>query len=1037
MRETTYAMAWSLKRGLKEMHDFRQRRIRISSANIKYSPNSGNMSLRRTRRKIAIILLTLTCFSMTQMKTPKNIKSIYRMLTHCDPDVSTSISFKKLRSMDLEMPTFADFPQIITRRDPSHIILCQALLQRIDNPAESQTPFSLIEDQSVCTDWSAPHASLIEIMASTVVGHVAAPHNVHYQHNCGNQDSVIVGGLDWTTIQQEFPVSSLVLDDNRINEGEVADLCKACIDGFEEVESNNAPNANGNPAWYDRTYTHHCILDPRPSTIDDPNFNAGVTTEDVNTAQQLVVSRVMPAIKDRVQLAAAEQKLESTETDGPQFVRSREEDDDDNGADVPNNEDEESDTSHSSEIIQDVVIYIERETLPLPDLLIDQYIPFQVTSINIHLHPYCAVNEGCVDYATKMQKYLDEAHASTEVTLDMISSTAEAYSNMVLAKVLLCFPGTTACLIPSMVKEEGTYAIVGESPHRPNTFRYFSFMPATDTQLQVAQIDVDERTFGRAFDDDYEDDDATSPPDHQLDSTDILVENMEEDAAKETFSSAGFREGCVNARGNLGSWEKDYSYESLKGDNAARIHGKTNNGDAAIDNTLSQSRYNQGLQMDIQKKSNPELAQRSSIFRSSDGTVGWKEKKPECELDLLNLVGLCEVVKVMKLSVLQFIGDEYTEDQVKQFLKEISLNNPTLAADIIEKTQSPTGLPDFRLTVTCPIDEKFPGEERKFDIAFTPNEKLVPTTDSDLNKSDRNQAGGQAGGPIEDTQPQPSQQEWYQNPYAQNSGYTVPMNYQPGYGNNCACVPFYDQYIQNQAVPVVSQPPPVATVPRAAPLPPKNQDQNPFIPRGKDRSIQYQYADPGQGSQPQPQPFQMQPRQIVMTGMSQKQTYDEFCRNHDQFGQTVNSVVNPNDIVFMRTAPPPHGSCGCQQCGRRTQEENSMTEKEIVMANDYMIQSIDHYRRNTRQTDLRNYSPITSQKPQIHVLDVSNMSRSHPHAKSSNPKNDHGRKLCQAQGWDTAPQVKWWNNMFYSNLRDMAAAEMARPQVQYQPQYSP
>lgn len=115
----------------------------------------------------------------------------------------------------------------------------------------------------------------------------------------------------------------------------------------------------------------------------------------------------------------------------------------------------------------------------------------------------------------------------------------------------------------------------------------------------------------------------------------------------------------------------------------------------------------------------------------------------------------------------------------------------------------------------------------------------------------------------------------------------------------------------------------------------------------------------------------------------------------------------------------------CRICGRRTEETDSMTAEEIEKANDFMSQSIHEYRRRTKQTDILTYNPLISQKPQLHFLDVSRMTSTHPHAKASSPENDHGRKLCQANGYDTAPMVDTWNHVLYSNMRDIAMAQMA------------
>jgi len=1077
MRESAHSMASTLRRCLKEMHDIRQRRIRTSSAKSNYCQSGRRGTLRSTRNKVALTLLTLTCLSMIRIKTPTKVRSIYRMLTHCDPSIKTSRVFRMDRSINLQIPSVGALQPIIARRDPpSHIILCQELLNRrkaTQSGLPIKAPFSLQEDESVCTDWSAPHASLLEIMASTVVAHVAAKYNVVYQHNCGTQSSPESSdGLDWTTIQQIFPVSSLVLDNNSIKEKEIADLCLGCVNAFVAGGSSARTNKGGNPVWYDPTETHHCIFDPKTSQsidIDTDGVDLEATPEQVYDAQQHVVNRVFPSMVDRFRLAAAEQKLESSENyiedDGPQFARSR-------------GNAEDSVRPNSSRDIQDVIIYIEKETLHLSDLQFDQYIPPSATSICIHLHPLCAATKICAQYGADIHTYLAKMHTSAEVTLDMIASTAEAYSNMVTASYLICPPGTTACLIPAMVKEEGTFAIVGESPDRSNTYNYFIFMSDIGPELQVAKMNVSLRARGSQDDDDDDDNTAESfqfpiPLNYE---DPILLDGTRS-------SDGGFRDGCNKARGgNLGSWEKDFSYESLTSDKAGTVRGRSNN----VSPNQSSNRYTSGIFHDMIRKQDPDGTDDQLMTRSA-GRYGddltWAEQHPECDLELLNLRGLCEVMETMQLTVMTFTGDMYTQVQVKKFLDELGV----LDGSFPEITQ-PTGqkIPTFRQYVECPTDVRGPTEPYNFDIVFTPNKNLVPTEEADQQEDNAfpNVLPSTNGG----TQSDPS---WFGDPYGDPNDFTgnprsstVPTGYPPAYSNNCGCVPFMNQYYSNiQTQPVVTPQQPFVipqqpvVIPQQPvvipqPLPPKNQNLSPFIAKKQPRSIQYQYSNPTQYQYSDPrtqyfpgqtqqlpqqqlpqqlppqqlppqqlqQPFQMQNRQVIVAGMNQNQSYEDFCRQYDAFGGAVSRSVNPNDIVFMRSGVPPHGSCACQQCNRRTEEEKSMTVEEIQMANEYMAHTIDQYRRRTRQTDLLNYNPIISQKPQIHILDVSHMSSSHPHAKASTPENDHGRKLCQAQGWNTAPQVKWWNNMLYSNLKDMARAEMAAqagPQVQYQPQYFP
>lgn len=174
---------------------------------------------------------------------------------------------------------------------------------------------------------------------------------------------------------------------------------------------------------------------------------------------------------------------------------------------------------------------------------------------------------------------------------------------------------------------------------------------------------------------------------------------------------------------------------------------------------------------------------------------------------------------------------------------------------------------------------------------------------------------------------------------------------------------------------------------------------------------------------------QVQTRQFIVAGLNPNQSYDAYCNNFNQFGQNLMTVAQPNDIVMMRSAVTPYGSCG----GRRRAKE-AMSDQDIQRANEYMHKAIDEFRRRNQQSDLKSHDPSQSNAPQFHMLDVSHMTRTHPHAVAASASKDHahGRKLCQRQGVQVAPMVDSWNHALYTNMRDIA---FAQPQPMYaQPQ---
>jgi len=992
--------------------------------------------MRTTRSKATMALMTLTLFSLTRMKIP-HIESVYRLLSSCSPSSKSYIHLGDLENL----------PPIIARREkPSHIILCEQLLTRrniaISNGLEAiTTKYGLTEDESVCTDWAAPHASLLEMFASTVVGHVAAKYQVTYQHNCGAEKlkkKSVVDGNDWTTIQQIFPVSSLVLDDNSISEDEILGLCYGCIEEFKQLETKQ--NTNVNPLWYDPEETHHCILDPRkslPLNFDD-EVDLEVNAKMRSGASFSVMAKSIDSVQDRVLLAIKSNKVDERGDDldlRPLFV-SHAYDRNDTGESTESLPNSDHDSDHDE---NDVVIYIERESMTMNLAAYSKHIDnLSVTSIFIHLQTLCAKDIPCYKHGIELHTYLSNRYTFVTVTIDVISSTAEVFSCLVLARYLICPPGTTGCLIPAMSKASETYAFIGESTARSNTLNYFDIMPNYGDQLTIATVDALTRN-RLSPDDDNEENYSNTQRSVPLQDTPLDSPLSMEDA----FSNTGFRDGCLETTAKNGSWESDFSYDSLKNNDAKNLRG------SSLDGVMVSERFGGGTPLfhDISQKGAGGGGDTDDAMDERMRAIGkvpvWREDNPECEMEFLTLEGLCEVVTMMQLTVIHFVGDKYTKDMLRSFWNLLNLPEGDNPGNSDSKSQE-----DRERTVKC---EK---ENRKFDIVFTSNKKLVTDLEGDEQKNEEKPVVAPYVPPVqtdygayESTAVTNTASHW-NDPYSvvpqitpnfySGAGMPGGPQPQPPYSNSCGCVPFIDQYQANVVYSEPAPPPPQPVIeqgyipkPRAKQfisVPLQHQPQQQYFQQQQryfQPQPQQQYFQP----QPQPQDFVKQNRQIVMAGQGDT-NYADWCKQFDAFGQRVNQAVNPQDIVMMRSAVPPHGSCGCQTCGRRTEEKDTMTEEEIIMANDYMARSIAKYRRRTGQTDLLTYNPMQSQKPQIHMLDVSHMTRSHPHAKASSAENDHGRKLCQAQGLTTAPMVDSWNHLFYNNMKDMAMAQSyAVPQV--------
>ena len=183
-----------------------------------------------------------------------------------------------------------------------------------------QNDFHVVEDDAVCRDWSTPHLSLMEMASNNIISHVASKYRVSYAHNCGKDNSPdkTEDGLEWTTIQEAFPPSGLVLDNGVVDEEQIADLCHGCIGSYNQKlqdheDNQDADPDNPNPSWFNPHHTHHCILysgTERPLVNDQMEMDMVALTEHRARAQEAPFAKVLDTIKDRLRLAAVEFKLE-------------------------------------------------------------------------------------------------------------------------------------------------------------------------------------------------------------------------------------------------------------------------------------------------------------------------------------------------------------------------------------------------------------------------------------------------------------------------------------------------------------------------------------------------------------------------------------------------------------------------------------------------------------------------------------------------------------------------------------------------------
>lgn len=894
-----------------------------------------------------------------------------------------------------------------------------------------QNPIHITEDDAVCRDYTTPHLSLMEMFSSTIISQVSQKYGVTYSHDCDRAKQQETGdNYDYTTIQQNFPKSSLVLDDGSVPEEEVVDLCKGCI--AEHNKLMNAPKADPNdtnPNYFHRESTHHCILYPgveRSVVNAEGEVDLAALSEQRRIEQHTAFNKVLPTITDRIQLSAAEHKLATND----QVLAKSLEIEETDGA----------------------VILLEASSKHMPLQQYGQPIPSSVKTVEILLGPKCILSDECSNHGLAIQSYFESYYGEARVSVEVVMSTDASYSRAVRAKYLVCPPCTTACLIPALAKEDGTSAVVAESEECPKTFHYFDFVSDSDPKLHVVQLAKTGTTTDTAEAKALLPTGASArvvgadTPEGEIGITSTNLEDGlaafgygEEYSAESTGDG---QSGCTENRGRLGSWEQDYQYADLASHKNSALRG------SSIEDVIEEidaglrsrsTNFEDSLTLPGQGRAGgPSLVEGfdgdgelgitgvgGATDDSTDESSGWVDGgEPGCELTLMSLKGLCEVVNVMKLGVLQFVGDEYTEEMVKIFWSYIGLPDPDNAGKV---TPTETDPAIFRRTAHCPF------EQISFDLVFTPNEELVHTLEPKSGPVE----------PIKEIQyvPVPAPGPAVTQPLHPNGsggsflglgggggGWTggvgcwigncapqpTPMVNVAGtcwsnpYGNGCGC---NTCAMHRAAAPVVPPPPP-----------PMMQTACGCVPFQQ----QYQHY---QGAVLPQQPGMYQPnqyvaptynRQFVVAGLNPNVPYNQYVNNVDSFGQGITNYVDQNDIVIMRTGVSPLGQYGNR---RRTKATNIMSSAELSRANQYLHKSINEYRRQAKQMDYVNYDPSKSGLPYVHILDVTHMTETHPLA---DPR-------ARARKVEQAPNLfEHWSHLLYSNMRDMAAAEVAKQSPEFQ-----
>jgi len=373
---------------------------------------------------------------------------------------------------------------------PAHITLCKELIKRnaeaenqdeesksVQNPflmskIKTNGLFEVHESQDVCTDWERPHSSLQQIISSSIVAHAGSRFDLKYKHNCYTTMSSHTNlDFDVTTAQQIFPANPMPFDENKLSLGEVVfNLCQSCID-----QENNSDYIARRKLMYENNIedTHHCFLFPERGEVhmgnvqEDDDFHQEILDENnqiVNTA----LDAALTLVRNRLYHASIDWA-----------PRSR----------IPSNDPRAG-----------AVIYLDAaHSLPIPFYHFRSHIE-EANHVSIISSPRCSEsilgNINCFKYGSDLQRYLQNYFNKIEVSFDLVSSTAVAYSRMIQSHILLCPPGSITCLFPALAREVTKKTIIFESIDERSTFHWFSYlansrsMPVSIMIVTLTHIDL-------------------------------------------------------------------------------------------------------------------------------------------------------------------------------------------------------------------------------------------------------------------------------------------------------------------------------------------------------------------------------------------------------------------------------------------------------------------------------------------------------------------------------------------------------------------
>ena len=359
-------------------------------------------------------------------------------------------------------------PEILTpqqRIKPSHVTLCEEYLNRREtatalgrsgetHPPTGQdllsTTLTLVEDPAVCSDWQAPHFTILQLFASALVASVGSPLGLRYRHSCHRTIPDLHADaldFDYTATQQILPANLITKEDRAaIDDATLTSLCTGCVSEYR-----NTPL----PLHSYSATAHQCLLFPGEGS-------GGSTPE-----AQLALATLLPTITDRLR-RVAQDHLPRTSS---QFI------------------------PLDDEFSTGCIIFLDDTATLMHYSVYDKYVPNYITHIQIFASASCAIaavrsQNTCIEHGRRIKRFFvqNRANQGVYVRYDVIASTASAYARMIYVHKLICPPGSVSCLLPALVKVDGTSAVIAEGSSNPETLGWFEHI--SDSKVTLQNIEV-------------------------------------------------------------------------------------------------------------------------------------------------------------------------------------------------------------------------------------------------------------------------------------------------------------------------------------------------------------------------------------------------------------------------------------------------------------------------------------------------------------------------------------------------------------------